>query len=296
MRTGSGRRFPDFFLVGAAKSGTTSLFRYLVQHPSIFIPANKELHYFADLSVSRGGYYRTLEAYLRLYEGCPEEIRAGDGSTSYLPSPSAPGRIREVRPDARILILLRNPVDRAYSHYWHQRVGFRETLSFEDALEDEPGRIEAGLTYGFLYVRTGMYYEQVRRFVEAFGTRVRIYLFDDLRSDPAALCRDIFTFLEVDPGHPVDTSRIHLRSGPLRSSAFGRLLVRPFPGRRWLVRRWPHRMRAIKLGVSQKNVTRPPPMDPDTRNRLTEVFRPDVERLEDLLGRDLSRWVNPEVS
>lgn len=289
-------RYPDFFLVGAAKSGTTSLFRYLVQHPSIFIPRNKELHYFADLSVSRGGSYRTLDAYLRLFERCPDEVRAGDASTSYLPSPSAAARIREVRPDARILAVLRNPVDRAYSHYWHQRVGFREEATFEQALEEEPARIEAGLTYGFLYTRTGMYHEQLRRFTDAFGSRVRVYLFDDLRSDPAALCRDVFAFLEVDPDHPVDTSRVYLRSGPPRSSALGRLLVKPFPGRRWLVRKWPHRMRVLKQAVSQKNVTAPPPMDPETRARLTEVFRPDIERLEELLNRDLSGWRQPVLS
>lgn len=287
-------RFPDFYLVGAAKSGTTSLFRYLTQHPSIFIPREKELHYFADPSVSRGGSYRRPEAYLRLYENCPEDVRAGDASTSYLPSPSAAVNIREARPDARILAILRNPVERAYSHYWHQRTRFRERLSFEDAIEDEPRRIEAGLTYGFLYVRTGMYYEQVRRFTDRFGAHVQVHLFDDLRSDAAAVCRDTFAFLQVDSDHPVDTRRTYMSSGPLRSGALGRLLVRPFPGRRWLVRHWPHRMYLIKLAILRRNVTRPPAMNRETRLRLTETFRPDIERLALLLGRDLSGWLDAE--
>lgn len=289
----TGARYPDFYIVGAAKSGTTSLFRYLAQHPSIFVPWKKEPHYFADPSVHAGGEYCTLDAYLRLYQDCPRGVRAGDGSTSYLPSRSSAARIKEVRPDAKILVVLRNPVDRAYSHYWHQRVRFAEEMSFEDAIEDEPRRIERGIPYGFLYVRTGLYFEQVSRFVDVFGANVRIHLFDDLRSDRGTLCRDVLSFLEVEPERHMDTARVHHRSGPLRSQTLGRLLVMPFPGRRKLARRWPQRMKALKVAVSQRNVTRPPPMNPDTRLRLTEVVRPDVERLQDLLGRDLSAWLDP---
>ncbi|HKY60217.1 MAG TPA: sulfotransferase [Gemmatimonadota bacterium] len=288
----AGPRYPDFYLVGAAKSGTTSLFHYLAQHPSIFIPWKKEPHYFADPSVFSGGSHSTLESYLRLYEDCPREILAGDGSTSYLPSRSAAARIKEVRPEARILVILRNPVDRAYSHYWHQRVEFAERLSFEDAIKDEARRIEQGLPYGFLYLRTGMYFEQLRRFIDVFGANVRVHLYDDLRSDPGALCRDVFAFLEVDPGQHVDTGRMHHRSGPVRSRTLGRLLARPLPGRRKLVRRWPRWARTLRVRMSQRNVTAPPPMSADTRSMLTEVFRPDVERLQGLLGRDLSSWLD----
>lgn len=289
-------RYPDFFLVGAAKSGTTSLFRYLAQHPSIFVPWKKEPHYFADPALHRGGGYRSLDAYLGLYRDCPPDVLAGDGSTSYLPSLGAASRIREVRPDAKILALLRNPVDRAYSHYWHQRVEFTEDLDFEEAIEDEARRIEQGLPYGFLYLRTGMYHEQLKRFFDAFGDRVRVHLHEDLQTDPEAVCRDVFTFLEVDPDHPLDTSRIYHRSGPVRSRLLGRLLARPLPGRRKLIRRWPGWMRSFRTRISQKNVTAPPPMDPETRARLTEVFRPEIERLEELLNRDLSGWRQPVLS
>ncbi|MGH7589624.1 MAG: sulfotransferase [Gemmatimonadota bacterium] len=291
--TATGARYPDFFLVGAAKSGTTSLFRYLAQHPSIFVPWKKEPNYFADPTVHGGGEYNTLDAYLRLYQDCPRDVRAGDGSASYLPSRSSAARIKDVRPDARILVVLRNPVDRAYSHYWHQRVRFTEEMSFEDAIEDEPRRIEQGRPYGFLYVRTGLYHEQVARFVDLFGSQVRIHLFDDLRSDPDTLFRDVLSFLGVESEGPVDTARIHHRSGPLRSETLGRLVVMPFPGKRKLARRWPQRMRALKRAVTQRNVTRPPPMNPETRLRLTEIVRPDVERLQELLKRDLSAWLDP---
>ena len=289
----TGARYPDFFLVGAAKSGTTSLFRYLAQHPSIFVPWKKEPNYFADPTVHGGGEYSTLDAYLRLYQDCPHDVRAGDGSASYLPSRSSAARIKDARPDARILIILRNPVDRAYSHYWHQRVRFAEEMSFEDAIEDEPRRIEQGRPYGFLYVRTGLYHDQVARFVDLFGSQVRIHLFDDLRSDPDTLFRDVLSFLGVESEGPAGTARIHHRSGPLRSETLGRLMAIPFPGRRKLAQRWPQRMRALRRAVTQRNVTRPPPMNPETRLRLTEVVRPDVERLQELLKRDLSAWLDP---
>lgn len=286
-------RFPDFYIVGAAKSGTTSLFHYLRQHPSIFFPWVKELHYFADRSLPHGGRFRERESYLRMYESCPPGVLAGDASTSYLPSPTAALRIRSARPDARIIAVLRDPVDRAYSNYWNKRATLQEELSFEDALDDEPRRDQSGLTHGFLYVQTGLYYEQVKRFADAFGERFRVYLFDDLRSDAGALCRDILSFLDVDPDWSLDTSVVYYPSGLVRSRILGRLMVRPFPGRRWLVQRWGPHLRDLKGAVWRRNVRRPPPMNPVTRLRLIEIFRPDVERLGGFLGRDLSAWLDP---
>lgn len=288
---GTKPRAPDFFLVGAAKAGTTSLFHYLIQHPSIFIPDIKEPHYFSEYY--KGGaapYSQDLDAYLRLYADCPAESVAGDASTSYLYSETAARQIRDFQPQARIIAVLRNPVERAYSFYWYNRRYFVEDLLFEDALDSEDQRIEAGAHYRFHYVRSGMYASQVEKYLSMFGSdSVRICLFEDLR-DTDRLMRDIFTFLGVSPDHPVDTTRQFNPSGVMRSRLLGRFLQRSFPRLR---RALPGTARTVKYQLMRWNVSSPPHMRPDTRHRLHRAFEDDIIRLEGLIGRDLSHWMEP---
>jgi hypothetical protein len=281
-------RVPDFFLVGAAKAGTTSLFQYLIQHPSIYIPDIKEPHYFSEYYDRGASYYNTIADYLRLFSACPEGALAGDASTSYLYSVTAAERIRELNPQAKIMAVLRNPVDRAYSFYWYNRRNFVEELSFEDALQKEPERITEGAHYRFHYVRSGIYSPQVQRYIDAFGHgSVRIYLFEDLRDAPA-LVRDIFSFLGVNASHFVDTHRQFNPSGPVRSPLLGRFLQNRFPRLR---RTFPGTARTVKHTLMRYNVKEPPPMSATARRQLTRVFHEDILRLESMLDRDLSHWL-----
>jgi hypothetical protein len=282
---------PDFFLVGAAKAGTTSIFKYLLQHPSIFIPDIKEPHYFSEFPQPRAPRLENDEAYLALFEHCPEEATAGDASTSYLYSPNAARRIHDLNPKARILIVLRNPIDRAYSFYWHNRREFAEDQSFEHALDAEPRRVMEGTPFRYHYVTSGLYFEQVKRYLDVFGAdAVLIHLFEDLKRDPAGLCQRIFQFLGVDPHYPVDTGSIYNPGGENRNRMVGWLVSPQFPGRKLIRSVFPRASRSAKHWLMAKNITSPKPMNPDTRARLASAFRSDIERLEDLISRDLTTW------
>lgn len=281
---------PDFFMVGAAKSGTTSLFHYLVQHPSVYIPPFKEPHYFSEFRDKGAPVCNSLEDYLALFSDCPHGAVAGDASTSYLYSRVAASRVHDLNPDARIIVVLRNPVDRAFSFYWHNRRDSVENLSFEDALRAEPRRIEGHEHFRFHYVESGMYSWQVERYFDLFGKdRVRIFLFEDLR-DANRVCREIFTLLRVDPEVPIDTKRVHNPSGPSRNALLARLLIRRYPRIR---RHFPRTARTLKYHLMRLNVKRRTEMDPATRRMLIRRFTDDILRLQGLLDRDLSDWISP---
>lgn len=282
---------PDFFLVGAAKAGTTSLFKYVIQHPQIFIPDIKEPHYFSDFVQPRAPRFESVDDYLRLFDNCPPASVAGDASTSYLYSPRAAGRIHELNPAARILMILRDPVDRAYSMYWYNRRELAEDLSFEEALEAEPGRLGCDTPFRYHYVTSGKYARQVHRYLDTFGSdAVRIYLFEDLQHDAEKLCRDIFSFLGVTSGPELDTAKVFNPGGPVRNRLLAWALSPQFPGREIIRGAFPRLSRSMKHSLLSINVKSPPPMRTETANRLRREFREDIDELETLIARDLSAW------
>src|SRR5437667_3118215 len=168
--------WPNFFIVGAQNSGTTSLYGYLKQHPDVFMPALKEPHYFAQITPSHEQrYLRTIvrdeAAYLRLFLKAKGYPAIGEASPSYLWDANAPHRIRKAVPHAKIIILLRDPVERAYSHYLMDVREGRQDLPFLQALERDWNRSKKGWSVSQLYVELGLYAEQVRRYLEVFGSR-----------------------------------------------------------------------------------------------------------------------------
>jgi Sulfotransferase domain len=288
-----GQRRPDFFIVGAAKAGTSSLYNYLVQHPDIFMSDVKEPHYFygevsPDTPMRRE---KTLGHYLKLFEGVPDDVRAGEASTSYLYAANAPREIKQLQEDAKIIMVLRNPVDRAYSQYWNQVRDGVEPLSFEDALKAEPERKRKNWWHGFLYVETGRYAEQVHRYLDVFGRdRLQIHLFEDLSQDAAEVCRKTFSFLEVDPAQLIDTERSYNRSGQVRSRLLAALLGAESikePVKQALPAAW---RRDLGDTLRELNLKPAPKMNRNTRRQLQDTLREDILRLEDLIGRDLSGW------
>lgn len=286
-------KIPDFFLVGAAKAGTTSLFDYLSQHRDIFVPSMKEPHYFSDYVHNHAPRLENLEAYLALFSGCRPDQLAGDLSTSYLYSARAPARIRALQPDAKIIMVLRNPIDRAYSFYWYNRNQFVEKLSFEDALEKEPERIAEGANFRFHYVESGRYHPQVKRYLDEFGAdAVRIHLFEDLARDSASLCREILDFLGVPSDVELVTGEIFNRSGEFKSNTFGRVLTAHFPGKEMIRRLAPSATRRFRARLVNMNMRRPPAMKPEVRARLADAFREDVQMLSQLLNRDVTGWLD----
>jgi len=195
--------FPSFFIVGAPKAGTTSLYFYLKQHPEVFFPEVKELNFFSAPDIlDQGLYYKTkiirkLEAYEALYANAGNTQIRGDASVSYLLYPAVPPKIKEMVPDARIIIMLRNPVERAYSHYlMDKRLGYVKA-SFEDIITQRSTHKFQDLYYQ-QYVEVGLYADQVQRYLDSFGEKqVQIVLFEDFIKDPLTvfqkmclLCRE----------------------------------------------------------------------------------------------------------
>jgi hypothetical protein len=261
LMTGPLRVLPDYIIIGAQKCGTSSLYRYLNEHPSIAPAAGKEVHYF-DWHYSRGpSWYRahfptalTREMF-RARTG--RRLVTGEASPYYLFHPHAPARVKALLPSVKLIALLRDPVERALSAYHHQVRAGTESLSFADAMDQEPARLaaeierlEADQTYKsaahrrFSYLSRGIYVDQLAAWLRVFPReQLLIIRSEDFFEQPAATVGQVLEFLGLPPAD---------------SSGFRRFNVGEYDG-----------------------------MDPAVKARLTKYFAPHNQRLYDLLGRDL---------
>jgi hypothetical protein len=302
---------PDFFVVGAPKCGTTSLCKYLDQHPDIFISKPKEPHYFGQDLAAKPRRGRTLEKYLSLFEGAKNKV-CGEGSTRYLYSKVAAKHIYELNPDAKIIIMLRNPVDFLYSFHSQLLVDLAEDIpDFQLALEAESDRREgkriprdAQRPADCLYSEVAKFSEQVKRYFDTFGReQVYVIIFDDFKSDIARVYRETLEFLEVDASFQFTDFKNHKPNARIKNIALFRRkqrikrwiisvgsLVPMFPGRAPLKKLLLKRINRIMRPASPLEKVSREPMDPELRKHLKKQFAPEVERLSNLLGRDLSHW------
>lgn len=287
---------PDFFVLGVAKGGTTSLHYYLRQHPALFLPYVKELHFF-DADEER--FSSDLDRYLQYFSDAGSRL-AGEATPSYFRNAEvAAERMRRLYGDAppRFLLLLRDPVERAYSHYLHNVSEGRESLSFEEALQAEQDDPVSKRRAWKAYFTDGVYADTLATWFEAFPRdRFLILLSDDLEQNPDVALRKIFQFLGVDPDVEVDTETSLNRTGERQSRLLGTLLSAlpsslPSLARRWLPER-------IRLGMEQFVRRRStgaasdrPALDASLERQLRERYTPHVRRLADLIDRDLSAWL-----
>ncbi len=268
---------PNFLIVGAQKSGTTSLARWLRCHPDLAMPEMKELHYFSHPVRHQGG----LEGYRRYFAGLPEVAALGEATPEYLYRTEVPRRIVDVLGPVRCIAVLRNPVDRAYSSWLHGlRLG-QVPPTFEEALDDEDRRLALEQWGWGALADRGYYARQLRRYEKHMGRdRIHVELFDDLRSEPEAVLARVFTFLGLDPSpQPRSFKAYNVASRSVLPGVMQRRIQR-IKDRR--VRQW-LRKRTMRPYT-------PPPMHPDTRTRLLEQFREPNRQLAEWLGRDLSAW------
>jgi Sulfotransferase family len=292
---------PNFLVIGAQKAGTTSLYHYLKQHPEIYMSPLKEPHFFAVEGADpdfRGPLPRNpltitdLETYRALFAGVSSETAIGEASPGYLGNPRAAGRIRHYIPEAKLIAILRNPVERAYSAYLHRVRDDREWLDFARALREEEARVRANLTPGWYYKRAGFYYSQLKRYYELFDReQIRVYLYEDLDADPAGMLRELFAFLNVDETFVPDTSLKHGVTGVPRSRILRRFLRGSNPVKsvlRPLFR--PETRVKMVTKLNNLNLTKPQ-MSPEVRGTLVSSYREDILKLQDLIERDLSEWL-----
>ena len=186
---------PNFLIIGAPKSGTTSLYRNLKVHPQIFMPSLKEIHYFSEESFQTE---EGLKYYESLFDEVADELSAGEASTGYLFSPETPERMKALVPDVKLIAILRNPAERIYSHYWMKRR--RDTLN----IDTQRGNISSHFSQliahpdveNFVY---SFYWQSLNRYLQLFDkSQIKVCLFEDLQQDPQNLYLDICTFLGVD--------------------------------------------------------------------------------------------------
>jgi Sulfotransferase family len=282
-------RWPNLFLIGAAKAGTTSVYHELARHPAIYMSPIKEPHFFSRIepASSRKAFFPHVDdegEYLALFAGATNEEVLGEASTSYLWDRRAAERIKRVVPEARILILLRDPIDRAYSQYWNDVREGIERRSFLDALIEEQRSGPGGWGVSSLYIDCGRYGDQVATYLDEFGDRVLVLFFEDLVRDEARTIADIHSFLGVGPA-TAGTALPRMNPGSLPRSRLGRALFASGRLRRVVRATVPRPVRRRLRGALLKEAS-PPPMDPAARRLLTETYRPEVARLAQLLGAD----------
>jgi len=266
-------RKPDFFIVGAARSGTTSLYNYIVQHPLIVMSPIKEPHFFSEFYPS-GKIVRDKNDYLSLFKNIPSYIKAGEASSFYLYSSIAAEQIKSFIPNPKIVILLRNPIDRAYSLYWHLLRAGEENLSFEKALNAEPDRIKNGWLYGYHYTTSGFYYDQVLRYLKVIGKEnVNIFLFEDLNNDPHAVCQNIFSQLNIDMNVTINCEKIYNKSGMHKKLWLSRFLKSQSNLKRVMKYFFPLFLREkIRFFLDEKNIGPTPEMKHQTREKIEKTF------------------------
>jgi hypothetical protein len=298
-------RKPDFFIVGAPKCATTSMYEYLKQHPEIFMPKKKEPHFFGTDIVTPSKYIRDKNEYLSLFAEAQDERRVGEASVWYLYSELAAAEIKAFCPSARIIIMLRNPVDMIYSlHSEFLYHGQEEIEDFGSALEAEEDRkrglhIPGNCTHYsakiFFYREVARYTSQIQRYLDVFGREnVHIIILDDLRRRIAQIYREMLRFLDVSPKFQPDF-RIINSSKALRNKTLQNFLNNPprlvhvvaksltLPAVRQI-------LISKLLRLNRRHDCRRP-MAPELRQRLQEEFTPEVESLSELLCRDLTHWI-----
>lgn len=286
---------PNFLIIGAMKSGTTALYYYLEQHPQVYMSPVKEPDFFCfeGREDPDGGSITRIETYRNLFKGVSGHRAVGEASHCCLYEPKAVERIEHHIPEARFIAILRDPVDRAYSHFLHMvRAGTEPLTDFAQALREDGVRNRNPQDY----VGRGLYYGQLKRYFDAFGRdRVRVYLYEDLNDAPGDTLRDAFRFLGVNDSFVPDVSLRRNVSGRPRYKALDEVLRRPSfvkqalklylpAGLRW-------RLSKAFDNLKTRNLVEPSPVQSEVRRQLIEAYREDILKLQDLIHRDLSGWL-----
>lgn len=304
------KRVPDFFIVGQAKSGTTALYEMLRYHPQIYMPDVKEPWFFARDQQSQGSNAtpETFNDYLSLFEAAKPEQRIGEASVSYLWSRTAASRIADAQPDARIIAILREPVD--FLHSLHLQLmqmhietekDLRKAISLESARRQGSDIPDTPWPQLLLYSDHMRYVEQLRRYHGLFPPeQVLVLIYDDFREDNEATVRQVLRFLDVEDTSPINVTKAN-SSVRVRSQYLNRMLYAVTMGRgpipraiKTLVKACaPRNVRHRALETTYRHVVYGEPQPPDEMlvDELRHRFRPEVVSLSEYLGRDLvSMW------
>lgn len=307
---------PNFVIIGAAKSGTTAVWHYLKQHPKIYMSPLKHTRFFA-FEVENPGFIgpppkqrgptaqnpgmpyaiTDIDVYHALFDGVRDEVAVGEASHSYLYQPRAAERIRGYAPGMKLIAILRNPADRAFSHYRQMVRDGREPIDdFVRALDEEGARVRDNWWPDFHYVQIGLYHAQLQRYFDLFRRdQIKIYLYEDLNSNPSGVLQDVFRFLGVDDTFVPEATVRYNASGIPKNETLHLILqklrrFRPVAQRVVPETQYRHLL-SLGSNLHNRNLTKPR-LSPELRKRvIAEYFREDILELQRLIQRDLSAWL-----
>jgi hypothetical protein len=263
---------PNFIIIGAPRSGTTWMHENLREHPDVFMPREKELHFFDRHYEEGTDYYRPY------FNNVNAEKAIGEATPAYMYKPEVCRRIKDQLPQAKLIVSLRNPIDRIYSRYWNAlgKYAENEGLSFEQKISKKTQ-----------FVSEGFYYDHLTRFYDEFPEdQLLVLLFDDLKSDPNGFLTRICEFLDVSPDFsaPWSSAKINAAEAKPRLAKSRSLYYAARVARR-------AGFRDLSVRIDAANQAERPPMRQETRRWLIEeVYGEQIEKLASLINRDLSSW------
>lgn len=310
---------PNFFIVGAAKAGTTSLYHYLEQHPQVYMSPVKEPNHFSfDTNLDKlrpsakkrlnalnieaflkgdmsnkihRAYITDRQQYLSLFRFAEPDKIVGEASPAYLFSKVAAEAIYQFNPDAKIIIILRNPAERAYSHYLMDRKLAFTDKPFEEALSDDNNFLPRSWGATSLYLDLGEYYEQVKRYYDVFpAENILVLLSEELRNNSAETIKKLYQFIGINSSFKPNLSETHNKAVVPRNAIMHRLLG--FSELRILIRRRINN--GVIKNILRKLVFNPPKENrptPEMTDKLKKHFRADIQQLSKLIEKDLTHWL-----
>jgi len=287
-------KWPNFFIVGAAKAGTTSLYEYLKDIPGIYMSPVKEPNYFSQKTMPEEypvSIIRNKAEYLSLFENIKDEKIIGEATTSYLTDPDAPYQIHKIIPTAQILISLRDPIERAFSHYLMHIQTTWLTSSLSEELK-KSSSMDFNPNKPHLKLEHGLYYDSIKRYQNVFGKKqIKIIIFEEFIRNVKDSLEEILKFLNVSyPSHDFQNI-IH---NPYRGARGGKIVQKIRAGKtlRPIVKTLlsPSLRKSLRAKFIIKKMPKPK-MNQDDRDFLVKFYREDVQKVETLLGRKLP-WPN----
>ena len=295
---------PNFLIIGAQKSGTTSLYNYLKQHPKVYMSPLKEPHFFSyglsqtptKWSESYGNVHSPImnrEDYQSLFQKVADETAIGEASTSYLYHPDAAERIHHYLPNVKLIAILRDPAKTTYSKFLMDYRQQYDRFSQDNLIDDFAQEIQKYSSHQ----ESVIYSKTLKSYVDLFAReQIKIYLFEDLKADSDSLMQDCFQFLGVDDNFHIDQSLVYNSGGIPKNkiiyislekmrSIFNTTLKPAIPES--LLKQ----IYNMYISLRSRYLVEPPPLPPEMRQQLIEIFREDILQLQDLIQRDLSKWL-----
>jgi hypothetical protein len=308
---------PDFFIVGAAKAGTTSLYEYLKQHPGIYFSPVKEPNYFStDIDVNEFSsayrkntfldvdayfsdlplkplqltYVRKEEHYQMLFEGVTSKKVIGEASTSYLVSEVAAKSIREYNPEAKIIAVLRNPISRAFSHYLMALRYGHTRLSFREALEKDINTEPKGIGKSEMFLEFGMYATQLKRYYEVFPeSQVKVIFFENLVENPDEVLKEVQAFLNVE-NMKLDTGRSHNEAKIPKFPLINKIVAQS--GLKKILKAMVKGKTIEKLKSTMFDSGKGKRINEKDKKLLIDSYENEIDELAAMTKTDLSHWKN----